>query len=146
MNCHECGKKLRRIMNEMHRILLEGESVTVCYKCFVKLMEEYDSKKTCKNCYYFDNGFCKKIDLELTRTELESKTYFPQAEDCVYFITKKDYEKKLLRGEPSEGKEKQTKDIGIVRERVVIVKTRCPYCGRLYDETLDVCPHCGGKR
>lgn len=27
-----------------------------------------------------------------------------------------------------------------------IVKARCRYCGKLYDVTLDKCPHCGGGR
>ena len=38
----------------------------------------------------------------------------------------------------------------VVREkeiiREVIYKVKCPYCGKLYNEVLDVCPHCGGKR
>jgi len=34
----------------------------------------------------------------------------------------------------------------IIRESQVIVKVRCPYCANLYDETLDKCPYCGGKR
>ena len=33
----------------------------------------------------------------------------------------------------------------IVRKTQVIVKIKCQYCGKRYDETLDVCPHCGGK-
>jgi hypothetical protein len=28
----------------------------------------------------------------------------------------------------------------------VVVKIRCPYCHRVYDETHDKCPHCGGSR
>jgi hypothetical protein len=27
-----------------------------------------------------------------------------------------------------------------------VVKIRCPYCSKLYDEKYDKCPHCGGKR
>jgi DNA-directed RNA polymerase subunit RPC12/RpoP len=34
----------------------------------------------------------------------------------------------------------------IIKESQVIVKVRCPYCANLYDEALDRCPHCGGKR
>jgi len=36
----------------------------------------------------------------------------------------------------------------VVKEREVIreiVKIRCRYCGQLYEEKLDRCPHCGGK-
>jgi hypothetical protein len=32
----------------------------------------------------------------------------------------------------------------IVREKEVIVKVRCKYCGNTYNETLDKCPNCGG--
>jgi tRNA(Ile2) C34 agmatinyltransferase TiaS len=35
------------------------------------------------------------------------------------------------------------KEKEIIRE---IVKIRCPYCGELYDEKLDKCPNCGGKK
>jgi len=41
------------------------------------------------------------------------------------------------------------KGASVIREREVIrqiVKIRCPYCGKLYDETYDNCPHCGGKK
>jgi len=34
----------------------------------------------------------------------------------------------------------------IIREKEVIVKVKCPYCGKLYNEVMDICPHCGGKR
>jgi len=35
------------------------------------------------------------------------------------------------------------KEKEIIRE---IVKIRCPYCSELYDEKLDECPNCGGKK
>ena len=34
----------------------------------------------------------------------------------------------------------------IIREKEVIIKIRCQYCSHVYDETLDKCPHCGGRR
>lgn len=46
--------------------------------------------------------------------------------------------------------EKQRTTRPAVREkeiiREVIYKMKCPYCDKLYNEVLDVCPHCGGKR
>jgi hypothetical protein len=35
-----------------------------------------------------------------------------------------------------------------VREREIIreiVKTKCPYCGQLYDQKEDKCPNCGAR-
>ena len=34
----------------------------------------------------------------------------------------------------------------IIREKEVIVKIRCEYCRRTFDETLDTCPSCGARR
>lgn len=37
----------------------------------------------------------------------------------------------------------------VIKEKETIkevVKIRCPYCGNLYNETVDRCPYCGGKR
>jgi DNA-directed RNA polymerase subunit RPC12/RpoP len=41
------------------------------------------------------------------------------------------------------GNQPIVKEKEIIRE---IVKIRCPYCGNLYDETLNECPNCGGKK
>ncbi|MGD0450474.1 MAG: hypothetical protein ABSA79_05390 [Candidatus Bathyarchaeia archaeon] len=34
----------------------------------------------------------------------------------------------------------------IIREKEVIIKIRCSYCKQVYDEVLDKCPQCGGRR
>lgn len=34
----------------------------------------------------------------------------------------------------------------IINKKEVIVKVRCQYCNKVYDETLDNCPFCGGTR
>ena len=62
-------------------------------------------------------------------------------------MTKEEYEKKALRGEAVRKEpERQVREKEIIREKEVIIKVKCPYCGKLYNETFDVCPHCGGKR
>lgn len=38
------------------------------------------------------------------------------------------------------------KEKEIVTKTEVIVKVRCIYCHNLFDERLDKCPNCGGKR
>jgi len=50
--------------------------------------------------------------------------------------------KEVLGQEESEN-QLVVKEREIIRE---IVKIRCSYCGNLYEETLDKCPHCGGKK
>jgi len=46
--------------------------------------------------------------------------------------------------EKSETAPKVVKEKEIVKE--VIVKIRCSYCRKLYDETLNECPHCTASR
>ena len=47
---------------------------------------------------------------------------------------------------PKCGADTRARAKEIIREKEVIIKIRCPYCDKLYDETLDKCPYCGGKR
>lgn len=47
------------------------------------------------------------------------------------------------------GTESSGEGTALIKERETIreiVKIRCQYCGNLYDEKDDKCPHCGGKR
>jgi DNA-directed RNA polymerase subunit RPC12/RpoP len=39
-----------------------------------------------------------------------------------------------------------TKEGKPIAETEAISKVRCEYCGTLFNEVLDVCPHCGVKR
>jgi hypothetical protein len=102
--------------------------------------------KTCEDCAYWDDEYCKKIDSKLTPdTIIGFKEFFAQAEDCVHYMNSKEYQKKAMAGELVGKEEQIVKEKEIVREKEVIVKVRCSYCNNLYDETLDRCPHCGGR-
>jgi len=46
-------------------------------------------------------------------------------------------------GQQAGREEAVVKEREIIRE---IVKVRCQHCGRLYDETVNQCPHCGAGR
>jgi len=97
-------------------------------------------------------------------TEVSIKWFYPSYEGYESLLGKKDIE--LWRASEREEKIKTErlfeelkcrigaadipavtlKEKEIVKEKEVIVKIRCPYCHNLYDETLDKCPHCGGRR
>jgi len=148
VQCARCGKKLGGFLRDSGvTLLLEDGQKTFCEHCYWQIRKEYDSRKTCDDCVYFKDDFCNKIKLQLTPVTIGINDYFVQAEECVHYITKEEYEKKAIKGEiAAQKKEERAKEKEIIREKEVIVKIRCPYCGKLYDETLDVCPHCGGKR
>ena len=48
-----------------------------------------------------------------------------------------------IQSQTSAGAQQPVTEREVVRE---IVKIRCSYCGNLYDESQDKCPHCGAKR
>jgi uncharacterized membrane protein len=53
---------------------------------------------------------------------------------------------RIVKGRSPEQQERMPT---VIKEREIIkeiVKIRCPYCNNLYDETMDKCPNCGGKR
>lgn len=58
------------------------------------------------------------------------------------------WQQMALKGRRSikEKPKQAVKEKEVIREKEIIIKVRCPYCKKLYDETLDTCPHCGGKR
>jgi len=46
---------------------------------------------------------------------------------------------------PKCGADTKVRAKEIIKEKEIIVKIKCSYCGTLFDETLDTCPHCGAK-
>lgn len=56
---------------------------------------------------------------------------------------------RMTRGREGVQGQTNSKIQPVIKEKEVIreiVKIRCSYCGNLYDEKLDKCPHCGGKK
>ena len=55
---------------------------------------------------------------------------------------------RIIKGGREAFGDAQPENQVVVKEKEIIreiVKIRCSYCGNLYDEKLDRCPHCGGK-
>jgi len=102
----------------------------------------------CSNCQakwhiYFEEGRIKWAKLIKEDTNGLGTLYLGEERDLNFWlnmIEKKPIEKMEVSTEPIV-REKE-----IIKEKEVVVKVRCPYCGKLYDEVLDTCPHCGGKR
>jgi Zn finger protein HypA/HybF involved in hydrogenase expression len=78
--------------------------------------------------------------------------------ESITLVEVSDVEKSALKGEShspeywqkmalqtKEEEQPNAKKNEVIVEKEVI-KVRCPYCGELYDESLDACPNCGGKR
>ena len=121
MQCARCGKKLGGFLRESGTtLLLEDGIKTFCEQCYWQIRKEYDSRKTCDDCVYLKGDFCNKIKLLLTPVTIGINDYFVQAEECVHYITREEYEKKAIKGEiAAQKKEERTKEKEIIREKEI---------------------------
>jgi len=133
MLCAQCGKDKNK--GSLFDVTLKGTQALVCADCYSKLREEYRHVKTCEDCGYWKEEFCKKLKMALAPdTVIGYIDFFTQAQSCEHYIAAVEYQKARAR--------KAVKEKEVIKEKV-IVKIRCSYCRNLYDETLDKCPHCG---
>ena len=52
----------------------------------------------------------------------------------------------LTTKQKEQREQKTVKEKEIIREKEIIIKIRCRCCSNVFDESLDKCPHCGGRR
>jgi len=130
--CLYCGKK----ESAGHGVDMQKKGSTlkehVCRECFQK--EILDKQSTCPNCN-------KPMIIGESTLDSQILDNFGKyiVDDKWYHLTclnKQAYLDRLSSQSPSVVKE-------TIKE--VVVKTRCSYCGNLYDERNDKCPHCGAR-
>ena len=90
-----------------------GEQKAYCADCFWVLRKEYDKKKTCEDCGYFDEDSCKKTRVALAPVKAGFNTYFVQAETCKDYSTEK-------KANPDKKKDKELTQTQ--KEAVALVK------------------------
>ena len=81
-------------------VALNGKQLTYCADCLWKLRKEYDKKKTCEDCGYFDEESCKKTSAAVVPVKIGYNTYFVEAETCKDYSTEK-------KANPDKKKEKE---------------------------------------
>ncbi len=130
---------------------LNGEERTYCADCLWKLRKEYDKKKTCEDCGYFNEESCGKIGKALVPVKVGFNMYFVQAETCKDYST----EKKASSAKKKDKAltETQKEAIGLVKNLSAKRQTLtyyCCHCGALLKigakapEIQNTCPRCNG--
>jgi hypothetical protein len=147
MLCAQCGKDKNK--GSLFDVTLKGMQALVCADCYSMLREEYRHVKTCEDCGYWKDEFCKKLKKPVgPDTVIGYMDFFAHAESCEHYMTAEEYQKararKAVKDEDEDEEKQAVKEKEVVKE-IVIVKIRCSYCRNLYDETLDKCPHCVGE-
>jgi len=98
------------------------EEQFVCSNCFQK--EILDKQGTCPHC---------------NKPMIIGEDTFQQ-----YIVDNKWYHKTCLRRMSILAQQHPAIEKTTTKE--VVIKVRCQYCSNVFDETLDKCPYCGGKR
>jgi hypothetical protein len=121
-----------------------------CADCYWKLQKEYNIKKTCEDCGYFDEESCEKTGRALVPVKAGFNTYFAQAETCRDYSTEQ-------KGKPAKNKEKvneEQKEVAALVKKLSDKKQTltyyCCHCGAPIKigakapEIQDTCPRCKG--
>ncbi len=115
-------------------ITMNGEKRTYCADCLWKLRREYDQKKNCESCGYFDEDSCEKTLTTLVPVAIGINTYFVQAEKC------KDYSTERIETHKTSQNKKKEKDIASLNMSAVDLVKKLAEKG----QTITYyCCHCG---
>jgi hypothetical protein len=130
-------------------VSLNGEERTYCAECLWKLQKEYDKKKTCEDCGYFDDGSCEKIGKPLVPVKAGFNTYFAQAETCRDYSTDQKASSKK-KNELTEEQKEATAIVKTLTEKRQTLTYYCCHCGAPLKigakapEIQNTCPRCKG--
>ena len=83
-------------------VTMDGEKRTYCSDCLWTLRREYDQKKTCEGCGYFNADSCEKTSTQLVPVAIGINTYFVQAEKCKDYTTEKNETHKTSQNKKKE--------------------------------------------
>ena len=147
----ECAGCKKTFSGQGLIVALNGQESMYCADCLWKLRKEYDQKKTCEDCGYFDEESCKKTRTALAPVKVGYNTYFVKAETCQDFSTEK---------KGSSDKKKDKESTPTQKEAAALVKNLsekgqnltyyCCHCGAPIKigtkapEIQKTCPRCKG--
>jgi len=132
-------------------VSLSGKDRMYCAECYWKLRADYEKKKTCEDCGYFDDESCEKNGKALESTKVGFNTFFVQAETCKDYST----EKKTNTSKKKEKELTPTQKEAIALAKTLTEKGKaltyyCCHCGaplKIGAKTPEIqktCPRCKG--
>jgi len=93
--------------------------------------------------YYGFSKYRSEVHVEKERKAMEMQKRQIEKELRALELERiKQQREKIAKGETDLEKPSVIREREIIKE---IVKIKCRYCGRLYDQRLDRCPHCGAS-
>ena len=121
-----------------------------CANCFWKVRAEYDKKKTCEDCGYFEKESCEKTGKNLTPAKVGFNEYFVEAETCKDFSTEKKGSPKKKDKEVTQTQKEAAALAKNLSEKGQTLTYYCCHCGaplKIGGKTSEIqktCPRCRG--
>ena len=129
---------------------IKGKDEMYCADCYWKLQKEYNQKKTCEDCGYFEEESCEKTGKKLIPAKVGYSNYFVEAETCKNFSTEKKGISKKKEKELTESQKETTALVKTLTEKGQTLTYFCCHCGAPIkvgakaSEIKYTCPRCKG--
>ncbi len=129
---------------------LNGIEEMYCADCYWKLQKEYDQKKNCEDCGYFDEESCEKTKRALVPAKVGFATYYVEAENCRDFSTEKKGSTKNKEKEATQTQRDASDFVKTLADKGQTLTYYCCHCGgpikigAKAPEIRNTCPRCRG--
>ena len=129
---------------------INGNEQMYCADCYWKLQAEYNKKKTCEDCGFFDEESCEKNKKTLVPAKIGFNSYFVEAEKCRDFTTEKKGNPKKKEKELSQTQKEKVALVKNLSEKGQTLTYYCCHCGAPIKigakapEIQDTCFRCKG--
>jgi hypothetical protein len=145
----ECGGCKKSFSGSGLIVNINGNEQMYCADCYWKLQKEYNQKKSCEDCGYFEEESCEKKGKVLAPAKVGFTNYFVEAETCKNFSTEN-------KGSKKKGKElTETQKEAAALSKTLSEKGKtltyfCCHCGAPIKigakapEIQNICPRCKG--
>jgi hypothetical protein len=146
----ECGSCRKSFSGSGLSVNINGNEQMYCADCYWKLQKEYDQKKNCEECGYFNEESCTKTGKALSPAKVGFSNYFIEAEICKNFSTEKKGSSKKKEKELTETQKEAAGLVKTLSEKEKTLTYFCCHCGAPIKlgskapEIQDICPRCKG--
>jgi hypothetical protein len=146
----ECGGCKKSFSGSGLTVNVNNNEQMYCADCYWKLQKQYDQKKTCEDCSFFDEESCQKTGKTLAPAKVGYATYFIEAENCKNFSTEKKGTSKKKEKELTEPQKETAALVKKLADKGQTLTYYCCHCGAPIKigakspEMQSTCPKCKG--
>jgi hypothetical protein len=125
----ECGGCKKSFSGSGLTVSVHGNEQMYCADCYWKLQKQYEQKKTCEDCGFFNEESCEKTGKTLAPAKVGYATYFVEAENCRNYSTDKKGASKKKEKELTETQKETASLVKKLSDKKQTLTYYCCHCG-----------------